>query len=177
MLFCYICHILRSMKILQMQPVYLVLMINLSPALMPTWNGDKWVLICVYLSGGLQKAPLFVLHWHRIKSPAPLRIRIHLITYKQQNMNTMNAKTDFPDHWPLQKAVVPCAEPKRINCKECLTNVLIWKHFHAIYLYSLSDIPYIHSLGNDSSSVVLIFLLTWPFHSTTPLTFSHSMRR
>lgn len=32
---------LRFIKTLQMQPVYLVLMIYLSTELMATWNGDK----------------------------------------------------------------------------------------------------------------------------------------
>lgn len=49
----------------------------------------EYVCVCVCMC---------VLHWHSIKSPAPLKIGIHLITCKQQNINTMNAKTDFPDH-------------------------------------------------------------------------------
>lgn len=102
---------LRALRTLQMQPLHPVWMVNLSRERMASWNKDKWLLICVcvYLWGGLQKNPVCVLHWHSIKSLAPLRIKIHLITCKQQNMNTMNSNPDFPDHWFLQKAAIPRA--------------------------------------------------------------------
>lgn len=47
---------------------------------------------------GLLKTLVFMLHWHRIKSPVPLRIVIHMIAFMRQNMNTVNAETDFPGH-------------------------------------------------------------------------------
>lgn len=39
---------------------------------------------------------VYTLTWD--KSPAPLVIRMHLITCKQKKMKTINVNTDFPNH-------------------------------------------------------------------------------
>lgn len=56
-----------------------------------------------FMSEGLQNTSVSLLHCYGIKSPAPLRIRVQLITFEQQNTSKINAKTDFPDRWLLQK--------------------------------------------------------------------------
>lgn len=98
-IFCWICYPIKAIKAFQIQKRYQVWMNKYEKRAYGKLESFWWA--C--MSEGLQNTSVSLLHCYGIKSPAPLRIRVQLITFEQQNTSTINAKTDFPDRWLLQK--------------------------------------------------------------------------